>query len=349
MKAVSRFETRLLKILSAFLRRTPVEQVRPLVVGSDIRPPCLSHPAVELVQDYLAKGCVHLLARQDGWRRERYLRGERVVEGRLWERTAPQELGLKFSRHTLGFLVWITAVQLDEGAVWKAPERELTPADRLFLYLAFDALVPVNIAPLLAASPVFQRNALCRLAYPERFFRAPADAVPDFAPWTTGLGAGILEALQGRLAAHCQHTERSKGDIDRWERMQAVGRAQEQALQAFLETVEKAGRIDLARFLLRAAAEVVIEGVKAERWTGRLTGAGLRLADRSETYRAALLLLHQLPRLRDWTRKARGVGYFDEGYAASQLWLADWERWQGNLLCTCAEAVVRQLDPMKQT
>ena len=45
---------------------------------------------------------------------------------------------------------------------------------------------------------------------------------------------------------------------------------------------------------------------------------------------------------------ARGVGYFDEGYAASQLWKADWEQVQGDLMVERAHAIVRQLDPMRQ-
>src|SRR5947209_5453334 len=81
--------------------------------GAEPPPPpaCLSRPAVRLVKDALAKGCVFLLARRGGWRVERHLRGGRVAEGRLWQRTPPAELGLTFSRHALEFLVWITAAR----------------------------------------------------------------------------------------------------------------------------------------------------------------------------------------------------------------------------------------------
>ena len=50
-----------------------------------------------------------LLARAGGWRRERQLRSGQRVEGRLWERTPPGELGLTFSRQSLELLMWFTA------------------------------------------------------------------------------------------------------------------------------------------------------------------------------------------------------------------------------------------------
>jgi hypothetical protein len=40
------------------------------------------------------------------------------------------------------------------------------------------------------------------------------------------------------------------------------------------------------------------------------------------------------------------VGYFDEGYAASQLWKADWEAHAGDLLCEHATAIARAVDPL---
>ncbi|MBV9124409.1 MAG: hypothetical protein JO112_13700, partial [Planctomycetes bacterium] len=112
MKVVSRFEANLLSILRFFLRRAPLEQALPLVIHPCAQPPCLSRVAVELVQDTLAKGCMLLVMRAGGWRRERFLRNDQVREGRLWDRTSPGELGLTFSRQTLRFLLWITATQL---------------------------------------------------------------------------------------------------------------------------------------------------------------------------------------------------------------------------------------------
>ena len=45
---------------------------------------------------------------------------------------------------------------------------------------------------------------------------------------------------------------------------------------------------------------------------------------------------------------ARSVGYFDEGYQAAQLWKAEWERYEGEVLCDRATTIVRQLDPLSK-
>src|SRR5438477_11794286 len=76
---VSRFEANLLDILRFFLRRMALERVQKRIIEECPRPKCLSRAAVRLAEDMLAKGCVSLLARAGGWRRERYLRGAGVV------------------------------------------------------------------------------------------------------------------------------------------------------------------------------------------------------------------------------------------------------------------------------
>src|SRR5262245_31551504 len=99
MKSVSRFEADLLRQLSFFLQETPLAQVLHLFNEAPGRPRCLSRNAVAVVQDMLAKGCMLWLVRCGGWRVERFLRGDQVRSGRLWQRTPPDELGLAFSRH----------------------------------------------------------------------------------------------------------------------------------------------------------------------------------------------------------------------------------------------------------
>jgi len=51
---------------------------------------------------------------------------------------------------------------------------------------------------------------------------------------------------------------------------------------------------------------------------------------------------------RSWTRWARSVGYYDEGYQPAQLWLSDWEQFQGDDLVSRAQGIIRNLDPMRQ-
>jgi len=352
MQTVTRFEASLLRLLYYFLGREPAESALPLVEERRTPPPCLGRPAVRLVQDALAKGCVVLLARRGGWREERHLRGDRVAEGRLWRRTPPAELGLPFSRHTLDFLVWITAARPgDRAPNWQPDEAELADGDRILLYFAHQGLretaESLGAADLGRRQP-FVQHGLCWLAYPEDYTAAPTDAAPNFAPWTAGVGAAMLEALQPELAARWVQIEASKGSISEWQRMRDLGRSQERVLTAFLDAVEQAGRLDLARFLLRAAHRLLGPHADAGWWIGGMTSAGPRLADRAATYQSALALLRLIPRLQTWERRARSVGYFDEGYQASQLWKADWEQYEGDALHDRAQAIMRRLDPMRQ-
>ncbi|HZT79329.1 MAG TPA: hypothetical protein VFA26_03855, partial [Gemmataceae bacterium] len=298
-----------------------------------------------------AKGCVLTLVRRGAWRRERFLRGDGVADGRLWQRTPPTELGLAFSRHSLRFLVWATAQRpTNEQAAWKAPEKELTVADRLLLFLAYESVrgFPHELAAL-QRMPAFCNNVLCRLMYPEDFAALAGRTALDFGPWTTGVGACILESLHHNLAARWVAVERSKFEVEDWQEMRALGQSQEEVLAPFLKAVEDAGRLDLARFLLRAAAILLTPDAEAAWWRGRITRPGPRLADRADTHRAALALLRQVERMHAWERQARGVGYFDEGYQASQLWKADWERQGGESLHQRARAIIQQLDPMRPT
>jgi hypothetical protein len=345
---VSRFEENLILILRFFLKRTPAASALPLIFASYEAPRCLNRDAVTLVQDTLAKGCAHLLARSGGWRRERFLRSGQAVEGRLWERTEPQALGLAFSRHTLRWLLWITAEDVgDKKSRWPVPAEDAwTAGDLLLCFYAFEALRDDQRARPLWRRPPFDHHGLCRLAYPEDAI-GPEESEPAFAPWLDGPGASILEALQDLIARRWVEAERSKGRPGRdWSQMQALGRRQESLLTSFLDAVEAAGRPDLARFLLAALAELLPEHATLATWTGALHGAGPRLADRVETHRAALVLLRQVERLRQWQRWAQGVGYFDEGYGLAQFWLSEWERWQGETLHARAQALLRQVQPL---
>src|SRR5262245_61094900 len=349
MKSVSRFENNLLRILHCFLGRLPVDQVQKDVSGrfAGGRPPCLSRNAVELVLDALAKGCVSNLARAGGWRRERFLREDRPKLGRLWERTPPANLGLTFTACSLDFLIWITAVNpLAPRTAWKAPQ-ELSAGDMLLLCHAYGALRPTEISPSLRTQQAFSRNGLCRLMYPEDF--SDLEAPPaDFVPWTTGAGSCILEAYQPDLFRRWLEVEQGKARLTDWQEMRRLGKAQEQVLDGFLTAAVQAGRRDLARFLLRVLAEVLDEFASPRFWIGGLQGSGPRMAEREETYRGALAVVRHMERFRLWQRQARQDGPFDETFSRSQLFLADWERFDGEALHRRAQEIIRRLDPMRQ-
>jgi hypothetical protein len=350
MKNVSRFEANLLRILHGLLGRAPIEQVLPLVLQPMTQPRCLSRNALSLVQDCLAKGCVHWLARIGGWRRARHPRGDKAAEGRLWERTTPADLALRFSRHSLAFLLWLTASRPVVGSnAWRAPVEELTAADQLLLFLAYQALRDTEAADGLRALPAVRGNLLVGLAFPQDFLHCPELAACDFLPWTTGLAGCMLEGMQHLLAQCWIELDRAKARIVDWEAMQALGRAQGQVLTPFLDALEQTRRFDLARFILEAIAALLPPDAAPRFWVGGLTSAGPRLADRSATYGTALVFIRELGRLRGWERQARGVGYFDDGYAVAQLWKSDWERYEGEVLWARAETIARLLEPLPTT
>ena len=85
-KMVSRFEANLLRLLRFFLKQMPAEQAGRFLNDRLDPPHCLSAACVELVRDYLSKGCVLYLVRAGGWQRDRFLRSGEPRFGRLWER-----------------------------------------------------------------------------------------------------------------------------------------------------------------------------------------------------------------------------------------------------------------------
>lgn len=342
MKSVSQFEGQLLRMLQAILQHGPRERVVSLLKQQTGRPACLSRAAVELVADTLSKGTVLLLART-GWRQDRHLRQGQIRSGRLWQRTLPQELGLTFSRHALDMLLTL----MDHAAVmfprekaaqdnvapvpdrlpWNPPMNELAMGDRLLCYWTLEALRGTELAKTLCRHPYFIQDGLCRLAFPDEF--TETEAGPDFSPWTNGLGSCLLEALQIPLAEHWLRLERGKEQITSAQRMTGIGVSQERVLHSFAAALTGSERWDLARFLLRVLAMLFGDQPSVWKWTGGLNLGKVRLAERQSAYRAALALVRFADVLGGWEQRARTVGYFDEGYAACQLWKADWEASEG--------------------
>jgi hypothetical protein len=164
--------------------------------------------------------------------------------------------------------------------------------------------------------------------------------VAAFTPWLEPQTVWLLEALQDRLAERWIDVERRKREFSDGRKLQSLGDMQQRVLERFFQDVEQAGRKDLARFLLCAANEV-LDGPDRSSWFPKLDVRDLRLADRTDVYRDGLSFLRALSRLQQWEQSARSVGYYDEGYAAGQLWKADWERWNGTSLCTAAAEIIR--------
>jgi hypothetical protein len=350
-RSVSRFEANLLRILRFFLKQVPAEQALRLIHDRRERPRCLSATAVHLVQDSLAKGCVLYLVRAGGWKRDRFLRNSEPKFGRLWERSPVEKLTLGFSRHALDFLMWVTAHKpKEERPVWQANEKDLTVADRLLFFLAYEALrADPDAAAALRSSPAFGGNALVWLAHPNDFAGEAHATVPSFDGWLTEPGSFVLEALQPVLEHRWLEIERTKGQVGDWNQLGQQGQVQGQVIEAFAEAVNRAGRRDLVRFLLAVMSRLLATPDMAPTfWTGGLQGSGPpRLADRLATQRNALAVLRSAERFRAWEREARRSGYLDEDYAASKFWLGEWERFNFAAVADRAERVLQQVEPLR--
>lgn len=343
MTALSRFEASLLRILHGILQRAPLERVQSLVLTDMPMPPCLAREAVVLIQNTLARGLVSILARQ-GWRRERHLRLGQVREGRLWERIPLEERRLEFSPFSMTLLIWLTATAARASDMPECDLEQLTAADRLLTVLAYQLLRNTDLGASLRKCAFVTSNALCRLIFAEDF--GSEKSAPDWRPWSTGVGACIIEAFQDTLRDRWLEMERGKAHVKSPTLLREMGEGQERMLTGFLDAMNGAQRRDLTRFLLPTVQRLLADDPSCVRLVKGLNLQGLRLADRAQVYRAVLVLPRTLLRLRQWEREARTVGYFDEDYAASQLWKADWERYDGEELCRRAEEILREAQPL---
>lgn len=353
MKTVSRFEANLLRILHGFFGRVSSDRVLSLVETELPCPKCLSRNAVELVKDTLQKGVPYYLAQQGGWKRERFLRNERIAEGRLWNRTPPEELGLSFSQHSLRFLIWLTANHPNRPQEKYQPrEEQLTSGDWFLFYLAYESLRGTDPARGLMEQPPFAKHALLGLMAVSDLvdFEIKPPKQWNFTPWLSGQGASILESLQSRLAERWYQFESQKIGITQPETMRRLGRRQTQILTQFFDAAEKAERRDLCRFFLIAMDRYLRAANFREVNRGaelyRLDLKDMRLADRLEMYQSAAAGLRQMERLHHWNRTARSIGFYDEGYTAAQLWKSDWEHLEGDRVYAEAQARLTAFEPL---
>jgi len=351
-RQVSKFEFNLLRILRFLLGHFPADQGLQLVRQAATRPDCLSHDAVDLAKDHLGKGSVLFLTRGGAWRNDKYLRNNTPTPGRVWERIPLNERTLEFSRPVVEFLMWLTAEKVHETKqAWDAAPKALTPSDELFFWLAFDQMrTDPDLLAVLRKKDAFRLNPFCWISVPGDVVDPDSakPTAPDLTPLCIGLRAALMECLQSYLTQHWIRSERAKGQIGDWKKMRQQGAAEYAGLQAFLKAADEARRTDLARFVLRTNAGILQSDQPATFWTGGLQGTGPpRLADRLETQRAALAVPRQMDVLEGWQNRARSVGYFDEDYAATQMWKLDWEAVDGDRVAARAKAAVEMLEPLR--
>jgi len=345
-RVVNKFEGRLITILRGIVRLGPMDAALPCVFEKMPAPRGLGTTCVQLACDSLAKGCIQYLAKIGGWRHERFLRDGQPIEGRFWERIPLAERQLTFSRHALEFLIWLTAEHPTHAKMFDPPFDELTLADELLFFLAYDALRDTEAGPVWRSKRLFARNALCRLHYAEEFTEIVQPV--DFQPWVHGLGAAIVEVMQSPLAERWYSVECGKRAIGDWKRYQSIADAQDQVVESFLGAVEQAKRLDLARFLLHAAVRYCTPTRDKDDLLGGLQSSGPpRLAERYRAQRQWAVLARVLHRMKDWQRQARSIGFMDDGYPAAQFLLNEWDAVGADDAIISARKLLRQLEPVR--
>lgn len=335
-RIVSRFEANLLAILRGFLGFLPRPQLLSLLLQARERPACLSRAAMDLVQDTLAKGITLRLAEQ-GWRRERFLRGGQAIVGRIWERTPPGERGLHFTRVSLDFLIWATSAQCDRGENW-SPSGPLSLGDRLLLAWAYDSVRGSEIAIRWSKHRSWQSDGLCQLLFVDDF--AAAAPKVAFDPWLSPGGVVVLEARQREFTRRWLAAEQEKLKLVVPKEMIAIGVHQERVLTSYLDALERSQRRDLAHWLLPLLGDLLRGDVKVANWTSQLVLGDLRLVERQQIYQQALAVVRVTQRLSAWQQHALHAGYFDEGYQAAQLWKSHWEAYNGDELVRRAQELL---------
>jgi hypothetical protein len=356
-RTVTRFESNLLRILQGLLTQADQNRVIRLLERTDRWPESLHRDSVELIQDFLAKGTVMWLVRAGAWKQQRHLRGEEATRGSLWQRTPPQELGLRFSAASIDFLIWLTTTNvLDSRYVWspgtkharqsgrksKAAAKlktldsaeipgwsdrpmELATGDEFLLFLAARFLRGTPVLEHWLASELMMRHPLIALVMPDQFARVGVMPKVSFDAWMSGGRSLIIEALQAELAHAWIVMEKGKAEVRSMSEMVRLGEVQQAVLSSMMKACEQHERRDLCRFVLEAMTAVATPSRSRKDWIGALETKGKRLAERTAVYEHASAFLRSHVPLQQWQRASAGVSFFDEGYAASQLWKNTWE------------------------
>lgn len=344
---VTPFEAKLLQILHYLLRRGDEQQALDLVFQTTESPTCLTKNAITLIQTTLARGIVRILTYSSGWKIEKSIHDDTILQGRLWERHGPETMALEFSPYSLRLLVWLTAENPQDPRKRWPGSNDLTMGDQILLFLIFSALRSTDLLHRLRQRKIFAQNALCRLFFPTDFISEAAQTLPDFRPWLRGVGSTVLEALQKELSEQYYQAECQKQNIRDWQMLVAVGQAQYETLTAYLDALQTANRLDLTRFLFPVLSKILFPGQTIHWWMRELPTSELRLSERQQCRQSALALPRIVGTLQRWERDARAVGYFEEEYAVSQYWKSVWEEWQGEQLAQFADQLLTEIEALR--
>jgi len=291
---------------------------------------------MRLLRDGLARGAALTLAQKGGWRRVRALVSAdgggppSVKVGRLWERR-PTQPPLRFTGFTFGLLRHLASAPLGTS---QAPRLEtqgaLEDGDRLVAFLAVSLLDGAGLLDAASTVPALGREPLVLLGFPDLVASSAlkAEALQKgmdalVGPVRSLLVEGLQLDLGRRWGLRLASAPERRVEVAR-----AAGAADDRVLGAFLDACDRAGRRDLAGFLVEAARRALPERVDPAE-LARTLALGLEatasLGSRQEARRAIAAPLRAVARLEAWDAEHRLVRHFDDEYASAQALLAEWE------------------------
>jgi hypothetical protein len=197
--------------------------------------------------------------------------------------------------------------------------RPLEIGDQVAIYLAIDAAAATPVLRSIVRQPMVRAAPLAWLG----FAHAMSGTPPAFDSLTAGAGAIVVEALSLELATRWRGVELTKRGERDPAAVVAIGAAQDATLDGFMAACDRAGRRELAGFVIDAAAPLLERGLAP--FPGELDPT-TPMAARAAARLAAGSLLRGIARWRAWDDAHRGVRFIDDGYAAAQLLLTRFER-----------------------
>lgn len=330
-----------LQVLDALLGRG-----RGDAVTVPVRLPTLRDDLAAAGARRIATSVMRFMVEGGGWRERVLLRGGKRVRARAWDEVAGRGFAPRYTGASralwihgaaqLPALVGATRTDASRGARKAVrlivPDQETAVGDWVFFHLAHRSLASFRLFDedlkglrerLLTQSPVAQ------LLTPGAD-RSRKELRESFTRLTAPSTVRVLECIEDRLASVWAGTARtlwsertSTSGALRIERWSAFGRV----LDAYLDAVDGAERLDLARPLMRFASELMAgvfvapaEAVRAEvsrsPWVANL-------AQRDELLAAVASVAAVGQRLFATRDRLAGEAYGDARYAEAQVFLGD--------------------------
>lgn len=290
-----------------------------LLASSRSMPPKVGPTCARLVGDAIEQ-IWPALWRREGARFGASIRDGKVIRGRGWERNPPSPL--EFSPFTLALLRWLVEVPLAAGAAPELAAQPVAIGDQVVAYLALSVATETPAQLSIARFSKVAVTPLVWLGFAPVLPGEPPEA-RDWDELVTGPGAVVIEALQVDLAKRWRTIELTKRTITEPDTLIALGGAQDKTLLAFMAACSRAGRRDLAGFVIDAMLLLLDRQVAP--FPNELDRTK-PLSTRTAARKASGALLRGLDTWLQWDREHRGIRFLDDDYEASQLLLTRFEK-----------------------